>query len=132
MTDKQLKVAREGIKGEVEAENWLREHDFHITESHAGKAHAGHYDIKAKKGKDKWIIEVKTGESPQIRVANFRKMLQEKGFNKIGLALVTEGEVHLLEYKKMRLAGYKAARTKGPKVRKEAAKKAWETRKHIN
>jgi hypothetical protein len=39
-------------------------------------------------------------------------MLQEEGYNKIGLALVRGKRVYLLEYKKMSLAGIKAAETR--------------------
>ena len=116
----------EGVRGEIRAEKWLEKHGFRIIESHKGKRSASHYDIKAEKGKDRWVIEVKTGEKPQIKIANLKKMLQEKGYNKLGLALVTKDDVYLLEYKKMTHAGYVAARTR---KRKEAANKAWETRR---
>lgn len=128
MTEKQLRVCEEGKKGEAKAEQWLKQHGFKILESFTGKSHAGYFDIKAKKGKAQWIIEVKTGESPQIDIRNFEKMIKERGFDKIGLALVTKEQVHLLEYKKMTLAGYKAAETKGQKGLSKAAKKAWKTR----
>jgi hypothetical protein len=126
LTEKQRNVFLEGIKGEMKVEKWLRDRGFRIIESHEGKSCAGYYDIKARKGKDKWIMEVKKGENPKINIANFEKMLNEKGFNRIGLALVTDHNIHLLEYKKMTFAGLKATKTKR---RKKAAKKAWETRK---
>lgn len=113
LTEKQRKaLSEEGVKGEIKAEKWLKDHGFEIIESHEGKRKAGYYDIKAKKGKDNWIIEVKTGDTPKIKIANFEKMLDEKGFNKIGIALVTKDNVHLLEYKKMTFAGLKAWKTR--------------------
>lgn len=128
MTERQLRVCAEGKEGETKAEDWLRKHGFEILKSFAGKSHAGHFDIKAKKGKLQWIIEVKTGEHPKIDIRNFEKMVEEKGYSKIGLALVTGKQVYLLEYKKMTLAGYKAAETKGAVGLSNAAKKAWKTR----
>jgi hypothetical protein len=61
-------------------------------------------------------------------IGNFEKMTKERGFDKICLALVTKEQVHLLEYKKMTLAGYKAAQVKGKNGLSKAAKKAWKTR----
>ena len=128
MTERQLKVCEEGKKGEATAEQWLTEHGFKILKSFSGKSHAGYFDIKCKRGKSRWIIEVKTGERPQIDIGNFEKMTKERGFDKIGLALVTKEQVHLLEYKKMTLAGYKAAQAKSKDGLSKAAKKAWKTR----
>jgi hypothetical protein len=55
---------------------------------------------------------VKTGEEPSVKIPNFEKMLGEKGYNKVGLALVRGRRVYLLEYKKMTLAGIKASETR--------------------
>ena len=97
-TEKQKAVPSTGKGGERKAKEWLEDHGFEIEEwfSHA---HAGHYDIKASKGKKRWIIEVKTGDNPSINIPNFIKMLEEKGFDRIGLALVANDDVHLLEIK---------------------------------
>jgi len=46
----------------------VKDHGFRILKSFNGKPHAGHYDIKVEKGKDRWNIEVKTGEKPQINI----------------------------------------------------------------
>ena len=106
MTKKQLRVRPQGIQGEKEAEEWLKNHGF--VDVRRNPKPTGCWDIKAKKGKYNWIIEVKTGEKPQINMSNFEKMTKMKGFTKIGLALVTENYVHLLEYPKMRFAAFKA------------------------
>src|SRR3989338_11658516 len=110
LTKKQKEVGKNGLSAEIRATNWLKKHGFKVDENFT-KPHAGHYDIKARKGKERWIIEVKTGENPSINIENFLKMLDEKGFRKIGLAIVAKNDVHLLEYKKMSLAGRKAWKT---------------------
>ncbi len=46
-----------------------------------------------------------------INLANFEKMIEMRGFSKVGLALVTRNYVHLLEYPKMRFAAFKAIDT---------------------
>jgi hypothetical protein len=56
-------------------------------------------------------------------------MLREKGFTKVGLAIVTEKDVHLLEYRKMSYAGFKASKTKGKKIERSAGRKSWATRR---
>jgi len=105
-TDKQRSVRQEGAQAEEVTKAWLNEHGFQDVERNPKPT--GCWDIKARKGKRKWIIEVKTGENPKIDIANFEKMLKMKGFTKIGLALVAEDYVHLLEYPKMRFAAFKA------------------------
>jgi hypothetical protein len=47
------------------------------------------------------VINVKSGEALAIKIANFEKMLNEKGFNRVGIALVSRKNVHLLQYRKM-------------------------------
>lgn len=111
LTEKQRKVSALGKIGEKKVKKWLEDRGFNIDKSFS-KAHAGHYDIKASKGKEKWIIEVKTGERPSLNIANFFKMMNEKGFNKIGLAIVSNDDVHLLELKKTRIAALKAWKTR--------------------
>lgn len=107
MTDRQKHVSSLGKKGEKKAKKWLEKRGFEIIEWFP-HAHAGYYDIKARKGKEKWILEVKTGENPSINVPNFLRMINEKGFNRIGLAIVSSDDVHLLEIKKTRITALKA------------------------
>jgi Holliday junction resolvase-like predicted endonuclease len=111
LTKKQKEVGKTGLSAEIKTKNWLKSHGFKIIESF-NKPHANHFDIKAQKGKDKWVIEVKTGENPSVNIENFLKMLKERGYRKIGLAIVAKNDVHLLEYKKMSLAGRKAWKTR--------------------
>lgn len=110
-TDKQRYVSALGKAGEKKVKEWLEERGFTIEEWFP-RAHAGYYDIKARKGKERWIIEVKTGENPSINVPNFLKMVHEKGFNRIGLAIVTKDDVHLLQIKKTKIAALKAWKTR--------------------
>ena len=123
LTKKQQEVGKVGKQGEKIVTNWLRARGYKIVDEHAGKASNKPYDIKAYKGREKWIIEVKNGNAPPVKIENFVKMLGEKGFNKIGLALVHGKDVFLLEYNKMSWAGIKASRKFN---HREAAKKAWE------
>jgi Holliday junction resolvase-like predicted endonuclease len=110
-TEKQRRVSALGKRGEKKAKEWLEERGFTVEEWFP-RAHAGHYDIKARKGREKWIIEVKTGENPSINVDNFLRMIDEKGYNRIGLAIVTEDDVHLLQIKKTKIAVLKAWKTR--------------------
>jgi len=110
LTEKQKEVPKVGLRAERKVARWLAKHGFKDIKSF-DKPHAGYFDVKARKGREKWIIEVKTGEKPQININNFVKMLKTRGYKKIGLAIVTKKDVHLLEYNKMSLAGRKAQET---------------------
>ena len=43
-------------------------------------------------------------------------MVNQKGYDRIGLALVGKDDVYLLEFNRWSLAGRKAAKTKGKRV----------------
>ena len=105
-------------RAEERVVEWLKKHRFKDVEKNHRPI--GCWDITARKGKEKWLIEVKTGEHPKIDMANFQKMLEQKGF-RIGLALVTEElDVHLLEYPKMRLVAFRAWKTRKNRERARA------------
>ena len=106
LTAKQKGTFPEGSKAEERAMSWLKEHKF--TDVSRNPKPTGCWDIMARKGNKNWIIEVKTGERPPINIDNFEKMINVKGIDKIGLALVTEKYIHLLEYPKQRFAAFKA------------------------
>ena len=106
-TERQKRVPKQGNLGERVAKEWLEERGFTIEEWFS-KAHTGFYDIKASKGKEKWIIEVKTGLNPKLNVNNLLKMTDEKNINKIGLAIVAKEEVILLEIGKQQIAAMRA------------------------
>jgi len=104
-------AAQTGTEGEKRAVDWLKDNGFKDIKKNKP---TGCWDIAARKGKEKWIIEVKSGEHPSIDLANFEKMVDQLG-NNIGLALVTEEYVHLLEYPKRRLAAVRAWKTRRSK-----------------
>ncbi|MEM3641227.1 MAG: hypothetical protein QXH37_04840 [Candidatus Bathyarchaeia archaeon] len=111
-TENQKRVSITGIKAEKIAKKWLEKRGFNVIEAFS-RPHSGHYDIKASKDGEKWIIEVKTGKKPPLNIANFLKMINEKGFHKIGLALVvSKDKVYLLEIKKTKIAAIKAWNTR--------------------
>jgi Holliday junction resolvase-like predicted endonuclease len=111
-TEKQERVPFIGRKGERIAKRWLEERGFKIEDSFS-YAHSDYYDILASKNGEKWIIEVKTGKNPKLNVPNFLKMVDTKGFHKIGLAIVvSKNEVYLLEIKKTKIAAFKAWNTR--------------------
>jgi Holliday junction resolvase-like predicted endonuclease len=106
-TERQKGVSTLGKLGERKVKEWLEKRGFNIDDSFP-KAHAGFYDIKASKGKEKWIIEVKTGLTPKLNVNNLLKMTEEKNINKIGLAIVANDEVILLQIGKQQIAAMRA------------------------
>ena len=106
-TERQRKVSILGKLGEQTVKEWLEKRGFKIEEWFS-KAHAGFYDIKASKGKEKWIIELKTGLTPKLNVNNLLKMTGEKNINRIGLAIVTSGDVILLGIGKQQIAAMRA------------------------
>lgn len=73
---------------------WLNTHGFREVERNPKPT--GHWDVKGRKGKDVWIIEVKSGDRPKIDMTNFEKMIEDETATMIGLALVTDRQVHLL------------------------------------
>ena len=124
-TKKQKEAQTIGKKGEIKVIKLLKKRGYRIIYSHQGKANSKPYDLIAVKGKDKIIVEVKSGLKPPIKITNFEKMLNKKGITKIILALVGTKYIHLLEYRKMSFAGVVAANTR--KLRRRA-KKAIESR----
>jgi len=119
-------LADKGTKAEELVKNWLEKRNYRIDYWHKNKKSNKPYDIKASKGKEHWVIDVKTGLKPSVNISNIEKNLGEIGYNKIGLALVRKNIVYLFEFKKMSDAGRKAALTK---KYKNAGKESWETRR---
>ena len=63
LTKRQRDVGKVGKQGEKIVTDWLRARGYKIIYEHAGKASNKPYDIKAYKGREKWIIEVKNGNA---------------------------------------------------------------------
>jgi hypothetical protein len=134
-TQKQREASDKGTEAEKFVVRWLGKRGFHIDYSHEGKKSNLPYDIKATKRKERWVIDVKSGKAPFVKIPNFAKMLEEEGYNRVGLALVEGRRVYLLQYRKMSLAGEKAAETRRRRVLLQhkrmslAGTKGWETRR---
>lgn len=134
-TQEQNEASDKGTKAESYCVKWLEKRGFHIVEWHEGKKSNLHYDIKATKGNERWVIDVKTGKEPATKIPNFEKMLKEEGYNRVGLALVSGKHVYLLQYRKMSHAGDLAAETRRKrnnarhKEMRLAGEKSWETRR---
>ncbi len=89
---------------------WLRKAGFTNIQSFP-KRHNHPFDVTAERGREYWVIEIKGGEKPGVRIRNLLKMYSKPGVTKLGLLFVVEGDEPLLfELKKMSRAGYKAAR----------------------
>ena len=119
-------LGNKGSKAEELVKMWLEKKGYKIDYWHQNRKSNKPYDIKASKGKERWVIDVKTGSKPSVNISNIEKNMREKGYNKIGLALVRDKVVYLFEFRKMSEAGRKAAITRKAK---RAAKKSWETRR---
>lgn len=98
-------------KAEARAVAWLRdERKFKITGWHENKASNKYYDVKASKDNQKWIMEVKSGKKPSIKIENILKMIATKEINKLGLIFIpnlTDIPI-LFELNKMTHAALKA------------------------
>ena len=94
LTKKMRQIIPRARRSEKQVVEWLQTHGFRDVEKNPKPT--GHWDVKGRKGKEIWIIEVKSGEKPKIDMANFEKMIEDETADVIGLALVTPRQVHLL------------------------------------
>ena len=132
LTQKQVNaLGPQGTTAEQIVVRWLKKKGYHIDYSHRGKKSNLPYDILATKGKEKWVIDVKSGNKPQVKIQNIEKMIEKTpGYNTVGLALVGEDGIYLLQYNKWTKFGEKAAKTR---KLSQAGKKSWVTRlRHEN
>jgi hypothetical protein len=118
-------IHKEDILNEEIVVEHLKEKGFKIDEWHELKRSSKPYDILATKNKKKWVIEVKGGKNPPIKLENFRKILSMKNIDVVGLALVIKGHPFLLSFNKHVYSGEIASVTR---KRREAAEKAVKTR----
>jgi hypothetical protein len=120
-------LGSQGTIAEMKVENWLRKKGYTIDYSHEGKKSSKPYDIPATKGKAKWVIDVKSGDKPLVKIRNIEKMIYETPkYNKIGFAFVGNDYIYLLEFKKWSKYGDDAAKTR---KRRAAGKKSWIARR---
>jgi Holliday junction resolvase len=89
-------IHEKDVKDEKRVKEWLKRKGFEIKYWHKGKRSNMPYDIKAEKHNKKWIIEVKGGHTPKIKLENFRKMLTDKSVDVVGLALVIDRHPYLI------------------------------------
>jgi len=70
------KAKRTGIIAERQAERWLHYRKKYVIEySHKGKPSNLPFDIIARKGKERILIDVKSGKHPQISMDNLSLLL---------------------------------------------------------
>jgi hypothetical protein len=117
----------QGPTAEMEVEKWLKKKGYTVDYSHEGKKSNLPYDILATKGKARWVIDVKSGNKPLVKIENPRRMIYETpGYNKIGLAFVGQDYIYLFEFRKWSKFGDDATETR---KWRNAGKKSWETRR---
>jgi hypothetical protein len=119
------KIHDQDIKDEERVKIWLEKKGFKIEDWHNLKRSNKPYDIIAQKGNKRWVIEVKGGKTPPIKLANFKKMLTMKNINMVGLALVIERHPYLLSFNRRTYSSENAWKTI---KRRKAARKAVKTR----
>ena len=73
-----VKVGRAGRRAEKQGVDWLEDHHFEIIKRFPG-AHADHFDVVAKKSGKKWMIEIKSGRKPSVRIDSLLEMLSTSG-----------------------------------------------------
>ena len=127
MFDRKNNVMEQGrIKGkeaEKIAVEWLKKRGFTIHYWHKGKASNKPYDILAEKGRERWAIDVKTGEKTGISLKRFRELLEKKEVeytdeetkekhkfrhNIIGYAIIIGEDTFLFGYNKYKWRATKA------------------------
>ena len=103
--------AKGGRENENKVKVWLEKRGFKIEDSHEDKPSNKPYDIIATKNGKKWIIEVKGGKKPSVRLENIITMLNEKKVDMVGLALVIDGHPYLFSYRRYTFLAEKAHET---------------------
>jgi hypothetical protein len=109
-------IHRTDMKNEERATLWLKKKGFKIRNPRNGKRSSLPFDILATKGRKNWVIEVKGGARPPIKLSNFRKMLTMPKIHMVGVILVISRHPYLLSFNK----------------RTYSAELAWLTRRRSN
>lgn len=130
-TRKQKKVAKKGLLAEKRVARWLIDRGWTHVHYHR-RHHAGPFDIYCKKNGESWLIEVKTGEKPQVKIANLVRMLEAKREDRVDKAALifapSNGMKPLLMFV-MDKPKYVALKASVKRAGSEAATKAWRTRR---
>jgi len=124
LTQKQKSVREIAKKAERKAKRWLESNGFTVAYWHKGKASNKPYDIICYKGRDGYVIDVKTGKNPSVSLYNFNTLLNKsieeirsdthnkhlKPINRIGYIFVINNECYLLEYNRQKYIAKVAVR----------------------
>jgi hypothetical protein len=117
-----------GTEYEKKGVRWLKHKGFRVLKEFRGP-HNDYFDALAEKDKEKWIVEIKGGDKPSIRISNVGRMIDTKGIDRVGLLFLPEGQVpFLFELSRRRYAGWKASETKGKVAESIAGEKSWKSR----
>lgn len=112
-------IHRNDMKDEERVVKYLQKKGFKVPDWHHKKPSNKPYDILATKNKQRWVVEVKGGKNPPVKLENFMKMLNKKNIDMVGLALVIDRHPFLLSYKRYTYLAEKA----WIKIRKKNVKK---------
>ena len=130
-TRKQKEAAKKGLLAEKRVARWLIDRGWTHIHYHR-RHHAGPFDIDCKKKGESWLIEVKTGEKPSVKIANLVRMLEAKRNDRVDKAALTfvpsNVRKPLLMFA-MDKPKYVALKASIKRAGSEAARKAWRTRR---
>lgn len=130
LSKKQREVlfGKKGTQYERQGVRWLKRRGFKPLHEFKGP-HGDYFDVEGQfKGK-RWMIEIKGGGKPKIRIANLTRMYETRSVDKLGILFVLEKEPYMLfELSKMSLAGLLSSKTKGKAVERRAGTQAFVTR----
>jgi Holliday junction resolvase-like predicted endonuclease len=130
-TRKQKEAAKKGLLAEKRVARWLIDRGWTDVRYHRHQ-HAGPFDIDCKKGGESWLIEVKTGEKPSVKIANLVRMLETKRNGRIDKAALIFVPSNVKKPLLMFVLGkrnYVALKASIKRAGSEAAIKAWRTRR---
>jgi hypothetical protein len=119
-----------GLPAERRAAKWLQRHHWDIPNP-PSKRHRGYYDIRGTKCGEEWLVEVKSGANPNVKIKNLTKMLDDKTTQKVALLFMLEGSRAtplLFELSRKEYAAWKASDVKGREEERMAGRKAKLTR----
>jgi Holliday junction resolvase-like predicted endonuclease len=130
-TRKQKEVPKKGLLAEKRVARWLIDRGWTDVHYHR-RQHAGPFDIDCKKGRESWLMEVKTGEKPAVKIANLIRMLETKQNGRVDKAALIFAPINVrkpLLMFVMDKAKYVALKASAKRAGSQAARKAWRTRR---
>jgi Holliday junction resolvase-like predicted endonuclease len=130
-TRKQKEAAKKGLLAEKRVARWLIDRGWTHVHYHR-RHHAGPFDIDCKKKGESWLIEVKTGEKPPVKIANLVRMLEAKRDDRVDKAALIFAPSNVRKPLLMFVMDkpkYVALKASIKRAGSEAATKAWRTRR---